>query len=233
MLFSSFPYDYYVLWAEPPSNSTSLPLLGPATFANGTLRVPADPLREPYFALLEQHLRWVHASPPLIARILHLVIGTGLAGLLLKLYKPSEANMLFDGASLVLYLVGVVVYVSNIVQGLRIVSNGIYGDPASLSAEEAAAAVAEGHEPVGREDSLRVLAASNTILALVLIGVLILQAGEWYAARKEEQEISEMDRVQDEKRKRRAEGGSGAQVPGVPGSQGVGGDADKGTKKNK
>lgn len=42
--------------------------------------------------------------------------------------------------------------------------------------------------PLGRDDSLRVLAASNTILALVLMGVLVLQAGQWYAERKEGQE---------------------------------------------
>ena len=47
---------------------------------------------------------------------------------------------------------------------------------------------------VGREDSLKVLAASNTILALVLVGVLVLQAGQWYAERKEEQEVERMER---------------------------------------
>jgi len=38
---------------------------------------------------------------------------------------------------------------------------------------------------LGREDSLKVLSASNTILALVLVGILVLQAGEWYAEKKE------------------------------------------------
>ena len=44
---------------------------------------------------------------------------------------------------------------------------------------------------VGRSDSLRVLSASHTILALVLMGILVLQAGQWYAERKERQEIEE------------------------------------------
>ena len=41
-------------------------------------------------------------------------------------------------------------------------------------------------------------AASNTILALVLVGVLVLQAGQWYAKRAEENEIMEIERKEAE-----------------------------------
>ncbi len=97
------PYDYHVLWTTPP-------------------------YREPYYQLLENHLKFLHSSPPLISRVLHIVIGTGLLGFFMKLYKPSEANMLFDGASLVLYICGIIVYVANIVKGLRMVTSGTYGE---------------------------------------------------------------------------------------------------------
>ena len=184
ILFASFPYDYNVLWTTPPATDASL----------------ADP-REPYYTLLENHLRFIHASPPLISRILHIVIGTGLLGFLTKLYKPSEANMLFDGASLVLYVCGIVVYITNIVKGLRIVTQGSYGATDVVeTASQVQAEIDEG-DIVGREDSLKVLAASNTILALVLVGILVLQAGQWYAQKKETAEIEEMDRLRDEKRR--------------------------------
>ncbi|KAK7510726.1 secretory component protein shr3 [Phyllosticta citriasiana] len=176
ILFSSFPYDYNVLWHVPQ---------------------PPDS-REVYFNLLENHLKFLHASPPIISRILHIVIGTGLLGFITKLYKPSEANMLFDGASLVLYMCGVIVYITNIVKGLRIVTAGTYG-PGDVSESDGAGS--EDPEYIGREDSLRVLAASNTILALVLVGILVLQAGQWYAQRKEDAEIAEMDRAAEEKKK--------------------------------
>lgn len=156
--------------------------------------------RDVYFALQENHLKFLHASPPLISRILHIVIGTGLLGFLMKLYKPSEANMLFDGASLVLYMCGITVYVANIVKGLRTVTAGAYG--AQSIAELDAKPIEEVADNfIGREDSLRVLAASNTILALVLVGILILQAGQWYAQRKETEELAEMDKAREEKRK--------------------------------
>ena len=164
MLFSSFPYDYPLLWT-----SIETPLA--------------------YYDQLEAHLKFIHASPPIIPRILHIAVSVGFIGFFVKLFRPSEANLLFDGASLVLYVVGVVVYITNIVKGLRIVTLGSYGAP-------------EGGDPelaIGREDSLRVLSASNTILALVLVGVLVLQAGQWYAERREQAEVTQFEQEQAEK----------------------------------
>ncbi|KAK2805798.1 hypothetical protein FQN50_006074 [Emmonsiellopsis sp. PD_5] len=159
IVFSMFPYDYPLLWSTAPTP-------------------------ESYYTFLENHLKHMHASPPLIPRMLHIVIFIGLAALITKLYKPSESNMLFDGASLVLYMCGVIVYVANIIKGLRIVSSGEYGTP---DPED------ESDQVLGREDSLKVMSASNTILALVLVGVLVLQAGQWYAERKEQQEVEDFN----------------------------------------
>jgi len=169
ILFSSFPYDYPLLWTA--------------------AEIPAT-----YFNQLEEHLRFLHASPPIIPRILHIVIAIGFAGFFIKLYKPSEANLLFDGASLVLYVVGVVIYIANIVKGLRIVTLGTYEAP-----------TAENEVAIGREDSLRVMSASNTILALVLVGVLVLQAGQWYAERKDAAEVEAFERRQEEKTNAKAQ----------------------------
>ncbi|KAI9037873.1 putative secretory component protein shr3 [Aspergillus affinis] len=160
IIFSLFPYDYPILWSTAPT--------------------PAS-----HYDYFESHLRFLHASPPLIPRILHIVIFLGLAGLITKLYRPSESNMLFDGASLVLYMCGITVYIANIVKGLRLVQDGVYGDDL-LGGVEGKGQLEEGEQILGREDSLKVLAASNTILALVLVGVLALQAGQWYAERKDQ-----------------------------------------------
>ena len=127
-------------------------------------------------------------------------------GFVTKLYEASQANLLFDGASLVLYMCGVIVYITNIVKGLRVVTAGVYGQTAAVEVEASNIVVDEkpdgsNREAIGREDSLRVLAASNTILALVLIGVLVLQAGQWYAQQKEDAEIAEMDRIEEEKKR--------------------------------
>lgn len=139
-------------------------------------------MAENYYDQLEAHLRFLHQSPPLIGRLLNIIVSVGFLGLFIKLFRPSEANFLFDGASLILYLIGVAVYVSNVVKGLRAISSGLWaGDEAARSREGRF----DGEFILGREDSLKVLAASNTILALVLIGVLVLQAGQWYAEKRE------------------------------------------------
>lgn len=139
--------------------------------------------------------------------MLHIVIFVGLAALVGKLYKPTESNMLFDGASLVLYMCGITVYIANIVKGLRLVSEGRYGPELAEAAGGAGswagtggAGEGGGEQILGREDSLKVLSASNTILALVLVGVLVLQAGQWYADRKAAQEAELMDGKEREER---------------------------------
>ena len=119
--------------------------------------------------------------------------------------------MLFDGASLVLYMCGVTIYITNIVRGLRVISSGDFGG----EGEE----LGEGEMRLGRVDGLRVLAASNTILALVMVGVLVLQAGQWYAERKEGQEAQAGEKMRKEKGKRNGSGsgsgsGNGSQTSG-------------------
>jgi cytochrome bd-type quinol oxidase subunit 2 len=115
-------------------------------------------------------------------------VATGLLGFVLKLYRASESNYLFDGASLVLYLCALVVYLTNIVTGLRLASARAYDGLQAGRSVPGAGLLGADAVPVGREDALRVLSASNTICALVLVGVLVLQAGQWYAERKEGEE---------------------------------------------
>ena len=164
ILFASFPYDFPLLWTSDP--------------------VPAS-----YYDQLEVHLRFIHQSPPLIARLLNIICAVGFLGFFIKLFRPSEANVLFDGASLVLYVIGVGVYIANIVKGLRLVSAGVWEDATTALRDGGVRhdGPLTGEVVLGREDSLKVLSASNTILALVLVGVLVLQAGQWYAERKEEE----------------------------------------------
>ncbi len=153
-----------------------------------------------YYDQLETHLRFLHQSPPLIARLLTIIISVGFLGFSAKLFRPSEANVLFDGASLVLYVIGAGIYIANIVKGLRAVSAGRWNTAGYEGALHDGPLT--GQVVLSREDSLRVLAASNTILALVLVGVLVLQAGQWYAERKE---ADDFDRIEKEEREARAE----------------------------
>lgn len=151
---------------------------------------------------VESNIKLLYHCPKICFQIFHGMILVGLGGLIAKLYKPSESNMLFDGGSLVLFMVGVIIYISNIVKGMRIVDAGIYGVGVGDQArgEKGGEGVTWGdydmddparNSVLGREDNLKVLSASNTILALVLVGVLVLQVGQWYADRADERTMRE------------------------------------------
>ena len=123
-------------------------------------------------------------------------------------------------------MVALIIYITNIVKGLRVITHGRYdtelvegegvinnamkggiqvGPILPVAPEDAGTSA----EVIGREDSLRVLAASNTILALVLVGVLVLQAGQWYAERKQGQEEEEMRVKREERLEKRANAAGG------------------------
>ncbi|KAI0195933.1 secretory component protein-like protein [Astrocystis sublimbata] len=190
MIFAEFPYDYPLLWTS-------------------------DVIQPAYLDQLETHLKFMHQSPPLISRMLSIMISLGFLGFLIKLFKASESNILFDGASLVLYVIGVGVYIANIVKGLRFVSAGIWHAedfPGNLPASAQDPQAADGRLILGREDSLKVMAASNTILALVLLGVLVLQAGQWYAERKDNEEYERLQRDAAEEQKTASEAASKPQT---------------------
>ena len=118
----------------------------------------------------------MHQSPPLISRVLNIITTVGFLGLAIKLYRPAVLNFLFDGASLILYFIGWAVWVRSIVKRLRLVSWGQWPED-------------EDGVAVSRKDNVKLLAISNTILALVLVGVLVLQVSQWYAESKEIQDI--------------------------------------------
>jgi len=146
ILYNNWAYDFPLLWTSQ--------ILTPETIS-----------------AIETHYQTLYNAPPLISRVMHGIIVLALASFVVKLYKPSESNALFDGASLVLFMVAVIVYGSNTIRGMQIINAGTYG------------------EEVPQIPSLQVVAASNTIMALVLIGVLLLQSGQWYAEKKEKEEL--------------------------------------------
>ncbi|KAI5807528.1 Shr3 amino acid permease chaperone, partial [Peziza echinospora] len=159
ILFTNLSFDYHTLWTSVPATETIL-------------------------AAVESHYTLLNNPPPLIPRVLNFTVILGLAGFLCKLvlYNPTESNYLFDGASLVLYMIGFVMYATNIIQGLSIVASGDYG------------------EEVGKIDTLKIMAATQTMIALVFLGVLVLQAGQWYAEGKEAEEAKRIEaEVQKEK----------------------------------
>ncbi|KAF5100145.1 hypothetical protein D0Z03_000866 [Geotrichum reessii] len=92
----------------------------------------------------------------------HLCAVLGLIGFFFKLYKPSESNKLFDGGSLFLYMVGIVIYLTNLRRG-------------------GASAVAREWGEVDEHTGINIIAASQVLIVLTFLGVIGLQVGQYWA----------------------------------------------------
>ncbi|KAK8049770.1 secretory component protein-like protein [Apiospora phragmitis] len=128
-----------------------------------------------------------------------------LLGLLRQALQALRVQHAVRRRLLVLYLIGVGIYIANIVKGLRTVSAGIWNEEGFAQTVDGPLT---GEVILGREDSLKVMAASNTILALVLVGILVLQAGQWYAERKDREEREGLDKAHAEQQQQQKASGS-------------------------
>ncbi|KAF3986767.1 hypothetical protein FT663_04269 [Candidozyma haemuli var. vulneris] len=110
---------------------------------------------------LAHYSNWANA-PMRIHHILHFVIFLGLTGCFIKLYKPHEDVKYFEYGTLGLMMVGIVIYLTNLRIGVNSCITGEWGE-------------------VDQNTGINVMAASQFMIVIALSGVLILQAGLYYA----------------------------------------------------
>ncbi|PWY99037.1 hypothetical protein BCV70DRAFT_201261 [Testicularia cyperi] len=129
---------------------------------------------------------------PLFRKTLH-GVGT-LAALLLisKALGGRESNWLFDGASLFLFGAAGLVYYHKVVPSLATLPP----KPPSPGAT-----IVDSRDAVFAP--LREIASSHTVLAVALVGVILLQSGQYYSERLEERERIEEDEARIRRRQRR------------------------------
>ncbi|KAF8513488.1 Shr3 amino acid permease chaperone [Gautieria morchelliformis] len=114
-------------------------------------------------------------APLAVKGLMHAMIGMGILGLVGKLNVWDESAIFFDGSSLALYVIGVIIYTSVTIAGLRTI---VYpGDEDTES---------------DRIEALRILSAGNTLIILCLVGVLLLQGGQEYARRVEAKAVAKL-----------------------------------------
>lgn len=110
---------------------------------------------------LAHYSNWANA-PMRIHHILHVVMFLGLSGCFIKLYKPLDDSKYFEYGTLGLMMVGIVIYLTNLRIGVNSCITGQWGE-------------------VDQNTGINVMAASQFLIVIALLGVLILQAGLYYA----------------------------------------------------
>lgn len=133
-VYANLPYDFYTLWTY-----------------DG----------EGFARSLAHYAAWGNA-PMRVHHILHGVIAMGLIGCFIKLYKPHQDVIYFEYATLILMMVGVVIYLTNLRIGVQSAISGEWGE-------------------VEMSTGINVVAASQFMIVIALTGVLFLQAGLYYA----------------------------------------------------
>ncbi|KAH8116425.1 Shr3 amino acid permease chaperone [Phellopilus nigrolimitatus] len=119
-------------------------------------------------------------APLVIKTLLHTVVGIGILGLIGKLHKWDECALFFDGSSLAAYVFATGVYLAVSIPALRTIVDPIEG----VDTRE------------DRIEAMRVLAAGNSIIMILLGAILCLQGGEEYARRYEAKVLAKFEESQ-------------------------------------
>ncbi|CUM45653.1 uncharacterized protein AC631_01577 [Debaryomyces fabryi] len=136
VFYANLPYDLNTLWRH-------------------------DETGNAFITSLAHYSIWGN-SPAYVHHIFHFVMALGFIGAFIKLYKPSEDAKYFEYGSLFLYMVGVIIYLTNLRIGVNSCLAGEWGE-------------------VDMPTGINVMAASQVMIGFALFGVLLLQGGLYYA----------------------------------------------------
>lgn len=136
VVYANLPYDLNTLWIHDNTGAA-------------------------FNASLAHYALWASA-PAYVHHILHGVAGLGLIGCFIKLYKPLEDAKYFEYGTLGLFMVAIIIYLTNLRVGVASAVSGQWGD-------------------VDMPTGINVIAASEVMIVIVLSGVLLLQGGLYYA----------------------------------------------------
>lgn len=121
-----------------------------------------DPTGKAFEKSLAHYTTWAEA-PMFVHHILHFVFFLGLVGCFIKLYKPIEDAKYFEYGTLGLVMISIIIYLTNLRVGINSCSSGDWGE-------------------VDMPTGINVMAASQVMMIVALIGVLVLQGGLYYAS---------------------------------------------------
>lgn len=114
-----------------------------------------------HFDLALKHYQVLNTTPMPVLYFLGGIVMIGVLGNTIRIYKPNPELSMFEYASLGLYVLAVCVFITNIKTGIECSVTGNWGE-------------------VTQNQGLAVIASSNIILLVMLLGVVLLQLGLWY-----------------------------------------------------
>lgn len=140
---------------------------------------------------LRHYQTWAQV-PRVALHIIHAFIGLGFIGMFIKLYKPSEDSKYFEYGSLLLYVLAVCVYLTNLKTGAESALYGEWGE-------------------VDPNTGINVIAASSAMIIFLLGGIITLQVGLYYGEWDYQQRLEAFNK--EEAEREAAEAAAAAKTP--------------------
>lgn len=139
-------------------------------------RVLFEPLTEEIVQDGFQYYKTFYNAPLGIKALLHGLIAVGVIAIITKIHRWDESAMFFDGGSLAAFVFATAMYITVTIPSIRTVVTPVEGVDTREDQIEA----------------LRVLSAGNTLIIVLLGGVLALQGGQEWARRLEMKEVAKI-----------------------------------------
>lgn len=124
-----------------------------------------------HFDIALKHYQTLFYTPKPPLYLLAFVALIGVIGSLIKVYKPNPELQYFEYGSLVLYILGICVFLTNIRTGVESAVTHKWGEVTEMQ-------------------GIAVIASSNIIILIIFSGVIVLQAGLWYSTWEYEQRLA-------------------------------------------
>ncbi|QPG73009.1 hypothetical protein FOA43_000313 [Brettanomyces nanus] len=117
---------------------------------------------EEFFTKALDHYKTLATQPTVIISSLAGIMSIGFIGSFIKIFKPSEDTKYFEYGSLIALVSAVCIYLTNVRTGQMSALFGEWGE-------------------VSQNVGLSVIAASQVMIVVLLLGVVVLQCGLFYA----------------------------------------------------
>ncbi|CAH2354180.1 secretory component protein Shr3p [[Candida] railenensis] len=167
-------------------------IYGNAPYDQATL-FQYDPSGQNFERSLAHYILWAN-TPMYVHYVLHGVFVLGLIGCFIKLYKPNDEATYFEYGTLGLYVLSFIIYLTNLRTGVNSCLYDSWGE-------------------VDMPTGINVMAASQIMIVLVLVGVLTMQGGLYYATWYDEKIKKEFLEQEAAFEQKRAEAAASAPAP--------------------
>lgn len=124
------------------------------------------------FDLVLSHYQTLHATPKYLLFGLAFVASLGILGHIVRTFKPNPDLQYFEYGSLILYVLGICLFLTNIKTGIECSITHQWGE-------------------VDEHQGLAVLGSSNVILLCIFLGVVFIQGGLWWSTLDYEKRMAE------------------------------------------